>query len=290
MFAFLVYIFTVNLTDVFFPVGEYRQGFLPIFHWLAVAISIYYFGIKGLVHVQTAHENLVEIMERRIRWTLKEGWNWILPYPFMSSIPTDTRQHPLDPHFEEVLTKDEIAMEIDAFALVKVVDVYKFHDVDTPFISFAKFFERTVRILVSKEWAMDTEVEKDGVKKVVTGVTKAAEPLSEALDLALKENMSQWGLGLDEAMIKRVQLPDEIEKATAQKRVEQHEREAKDEEVRGVRDRMRVFDRSGLTAKEKLNAVQAEDGKATRVIIDGNASTLEKAGALAGGVASGKGE
>lgn len=254
--------------------------------WASAIIGYLYGFGGGIAQVKVGYRGVLLIFGAPIPLFLPEGFTWTLPRPFMSLRMVDVRERTLKPDGaksgEDVLELDEvlaqpttteeavIPLRISVFGQYRVVDPLAYIRVDDPEKALTSLTDRSVRVMAALRKATQ-----------IPGMT---EELSDILFAEVQEHMGDWGFALlANWRVERVRLPTEIEAAASNQETERYQTEAEEIEIRNFVARVDQVIASGITPDKAIDVVQAERKKATRIVIDGGASDLVKAGALAGG-------
>lgn len=261
---------------------------------LFALLTFLYSFCMGFQTVDTAHAGIPVIFDMRLKHvTFEEGLAWWFPKPIGKILTEDMRTQPLDIAKSEILTRDGVAVNVDVSLVYQIVNLFQFINTANPREQLKNEALDQLRYLVGKCESKDLynpEVKKDLNKEWLYGELKrlpeTEEEKSEAKgdDRGLWGEVEEWGLAITKAQISNIRLPESIEQANADKEVEEAQKVSERTEATHTVDLMQIYMDKGLTAQEALNAMQAERGKATRIIIEGGASDLVKAGALIGGI------
>lgn len=258
---------------------------------IAFAASILYFGKGGLRLVPISFIGIGLWFGKRVPGKIySEGWVWTWPKPIGDIELKDGRDKPLDLPLTEVLTADNVPVDIDVALQIRITDIDKNLGAEKPEESLKNAAESDVRSIVlrlqSNSVAQEKQVIADAILK---GEGAPQTPLEGLLLQGLAESETLWGIKVSQVRITHIRLPKILEDARTEVQVRvarqaQESQEAIGEmtEANHVAAMIEVYKSTGLSPTEAANIAQAERGKATRIILDGSAKPIAQAGALAG--------
>lgn len=267
--------------------------------FITLGACILYFGVNGLRTIPVGFKGMQLWLGKRVEGKgYPEGvvWNW--PEPIGDLEIKDGRDKPLNLPLTEVLTADNVPIEIDVALQIKITDIYKNLSANKPEESLENAAESDLRSIVMKLQSSNVAQEKQAIIDVLTTGRGPApvpgadpSPLEGLILKGLAESEELWGIKVSQVRITHIRLPKKIEDARAEVQVqvanqakETQQAIAEKTEANHVANMINIYKATGLSAPEAANIAQAERNKATRIIIDGNATPLERAGALAGGI------
>lgn len=246
--------------------------------YLMLIISLLYFGIMGIRRVPVGWQGISLFFGKRVRRVYAEGYVWAWPEPIGDILLEDVRESTLEWEMLEVLTNNNVPVTLKMSAQYRVVDIFQSLSVNDPRGALQEAIDSVTRKIVQMIETKDVAQEKDNIESKIQG----------ELSSYAKE---RWGIELIMIRVTSIRLPVAMEQARtavevmkAQKEKEVAQAEAEVTEAKNIAGLMKIFTAAGLAPEMAANLVQTERGKATRIIIDGVASPLEKAGALSGGI------
>lgn len=255
---------------------------------IAFVVCILYFGVNGLSTIPVGFQGIGLWLEERVAGKIyPEGlvWNW--PKPFGGIAIIDTRNKPIDLPLTQVLTKDRVPVSITVSLQTKIIDLYTNLSAQNPEESLKNAAESDIRFMAAQH-ASD-EISNETLAADVTRSLDKDTPLEDVLLKGLHESENQWGIKVSQVRITSIRLPKDIEDANteiqvqvANQKKEIAQTTAEKTEATHVADMVGIYKAAGLSPAEAINALQAERGKATRIILDGRADPLVQAGTLAG--------
>jgi len=157
--------------------------------------------------------------ERGVTFTLGKysstklpGWKIIIPV-FQSMRKVDIRIKAVDVPNQESLTKDNIAVQINAVIYYKVVDAAKaIIQVENFYYATSQLAQTTMRNIVG-------EVTLDQL-------LQSREEISEKIQTLVDKVTSQWGIQIENVELKDIVLPDNMKRTIAKQAEAERERRA----------------------------------------------------------------
>jgi regulator of protease activity HflC (stomatin/prohibitin superfamily) len=178
----------------------------------AIILVIAYFLYTQFEIVESEHVWIVDRLGKdRV---LKEGINRFIPILDKVVAVVDMREFRIDPPEEDIVTKDNISIKIDAIASVKVIDPLKA-------IKEVQDYEGNIKNLISTSvlsvmGGMELQEIQANVDNLTTQMIKQVE----------KDSL-RWGIKIINVRIERVVLPDSIKTAMNKKVEAENEGAAK---------------------------------------------------------------
>lgn len=269
-----------------FPITGYLLAII------ATAASLIYFGRMGFRQIPVGEGGIQLIWGTRTHTEYSEGWAWNWPSPIGDIQNVNKKEQTLDLPLTEVLTDDNVPVMLNISTQWRVERLYAFLNVDSPKEALGQAIDSITRSIVQK--VKSTDVAQEDLKSGLPNrVQKEKSEKFEDMEQTSLEDyaLKQWGIRIIRVRITSIRLPEALENARTKIQVMKAEQEAEREqgeaekiEARKVADIIEIYKSLGLSPELAANIAQSERGKATRVIIEGSASALEKAGALAGGI------
>lgn len=260
---------------------------------IAIAVSILYFGTGGLRTIPVGYKGIPLLFGKRVAGIVfPEGIIWTWPKPIGDIVAVDTRDKPIDLPLTEVLTEDNVPVNITMALQIKVTNIFRYLDADKPEASLGNAAESDMRSIVLRLQSGNIAQEKQNITHaMVTGQGGDATPLEGLMFQGLSDAPDLWGITVSQVRITHIRLPKELEDAKTDIQVRESRQKAEEADARAemteaehIARMLAVYKAAGLSATEAMNMLQSERGKATRIILDGAADPLVKLGALAGGI------
>lgn len=256
--------------------------------YITLVACILYFGVNGLRTIPVGFRAMKLWLGKRVEGKeYPEGvvWNW--PKPLGDLEVKDCRDKPLDLPLSAVLTADNVPVDIDGALQIKITDINKNLGADKPEESLKNAAESDIRSIVLRLQSSTVAQEKQLIASALMGQT----PIEGLLLKGLADSEDLWGITVSQVRITHIRLPQKLEEARTEiqiraARLGQETEDAKAEKVaiNNLAARIKTLKGTGLEPSEAVDAVQAEFGKITRVVLGGGAKPIERAGALAGGL------
>jgi regulator of protease activity HflC (stomatin/prohibitin superfamily) len=178
----------------------------------AIILVIAYFLYSQFEIVESEHVWIVDRLGKdRV---LKEGINRFIPILDKKVAIVDMREFRIDPPEEDIVTKDNISIKIDAIASVKIIDPLKA-------IKEVQDYEGNVKNLISTS-----------VLSVMGGmelqeIQANVDELTKQMAKRVEEDSLRWGIKVINVRIERVILPESIKIAMSKKIEAENEGAAK---------------------------------------------------------------
>ncbi len=173
-----------------------------------IILVIAYFIYTQYVVVESETEWVVDRLGKdRV---LKEGINRFIPFLDRREAIVDMREHEIDPPAQEIITADNIRLNIDVIASVRVIDSLKA-------IKSVKDYKKAVESAISAS-VFSTLGNKnlEEIQKNVDAITK------EIKENVEKESIKRWGVKIENIRIENMKQPkaiiDAMEKEIAAER------------------------------------------------------------------------
>jgi len=187
---------------------EFLYGVALIF---AIILGIAYFIYSQFVIVESEQVWIVDRLGKdRV---LHEGVNRFIPILDKKTAVVDMREFRIDPPEEDIVTKDNISIKIDAIASVRIVDPLKA-------VKEVQDYKGNVKNLVSTS-----------VLSVMGGmelqeIQSKIDDLTKQMVAKIEEDSLRWGIKVINIRIERIVLPDTIKTAMNKKVEAENEGEA----------------------------------------------------------------
>jgi len=184
---------------------EFIYSVLVVF---AIILGIAYLLYTQFVVVESETEWVVDRLGKdRV---LKEGVNRFIPILDKKEAVVDMREDEVDPPAQEIITKDNIKLEIDVIASIRVVDSLKA-------VKSVKDYKKAVESALSAS-VFSTLGNKNlqEIQKNVDAITKEIKNHTE------EESINRWGIKVENVRIENMKQPkailDSMEKEIAAER------------------------------------------------------------------------
>jgi regulator of protease activity HflC (stomatin/prohibitin superfamily) len=184
---------------------EFVYGVLVVF---VIILIIAYFIYSQFVIVESETEWIVDRLGKdRV---LKEGINRFIPILDKREAIVDMREEEIDPPAQEIITKDNIKLDIDVIASIRVIDSMKA-------IKSVKDYKKAVKsAILASVFSTLGNKNLEEIQKNVDAITK------EIKEHTQKESMQRWGVKIETVRIENMKQPkaiiDSMEKEIAAER------------------------------------------------------------------------
>jgi len=187
---------------------EFLYGVLLVF---AIIIGVAIFAYTQIVVVDSETEWIVDRLGKdRV---LKEGMNRFVPFLDKKIAEVDMREHEVDPPKQDIVTRDDVRMEIDVIASIKVIDSLKA-------IKSVENYRKSVESSVATSvFNILGSMELEEIQKQVASITKKIAQETE------KESI-RWGVKVVQVRIENMKRPQSIIDAIEKEKAAEHERKA----------------------------------------------------------------
>ncbi|MBU1132602.1 slipin family protein [Patescibacteria group bacterium] len=140
------------------------------------------------------------------------GWRVVLPI-FQSMTKVDMRTKAVDVPDQKAITKDNIAVTVNAVIYYKVADSMKaILEVENFFYAVSQLAQTTMRNVVGEVELDDLLGQRDNISERIRNIVDAA--------------TDDWGIRVDNVELKDVSLPPEMERTIAKQAEAERERRA----------------------------------------------------------------
>ncbi len=222
---------------------------LILFGTLAI-ISLW--AILASVKIINQYEKGVVLRLGKYRSTIDSGVNFIIPF-IESLIKVDMREKVISVDPQQVITKDNVTVVVDAVIYFKVVDPVKAEfEVEDFGIAATTLAQTNLRNLIGDKTLDETLVARDLINTNLRDV--------------LDEATHGWGVKVTRVEVQKIDPPQDITDAMSQQMKAEREKRAAILESEGVRQ-SQILQAEGQKQKDILEA----EGKAQAVIVQAKA-------------------
>ncbi|MCQ2979552.1 MAG: SPFH/Band 7/PHB domain protein [Clostridia bacterium] len=180
---------------------------------IAVVVFIFIFAACSIKIVNQAQKGVVERLGTFNRLT-EPGVNFVIPFFEKEVRRIDLREHVKDFPPQPVITKDNVAMQIDTVVYYKVTDPVKFiYEISNPIAAIENLTATTLRNLIGELVLDETLTSRDAI--------------NNKLNIVLDEATDPWGIKINRVELKNIIPPRDIQDAMErQMRAERQKRES----------------------------------------------------------------
>ena len=211
-FAFLLT--TLAVWSILAFVGLSGKAGTGSFLLLASLAVVPFVLLPGMVLIITEYQRGVLFRFGRLRELLGPGINVILPFSMDRVIKIDLRTFTIDVPRQEVITKDNIPVMVDAVVYFNVSD---------PILSVTKVANYTQSTTLLGQTTLRSILGQHDLDEILS---KRGE-LNETLRQLLDEDTDPWGIKVTAVEIKSIEIPDSMKRAMARQAEAERERRAK---------------------------------------------------------------
>jgi regulator of protease activity HflC (stomatin/prohibitin superfamily) len=226
---------------------------------IAIVLVLIGYALGSAKLVSQGNEALVERLGRYHR-KLKPGLNFIVPFIDQIVMEDTTREQVLDIKPQNVITKDNIYLEVDAVVYWRIIDIEKsFYQIDDLQQGLNNLATTTLREVIAQNTLEETN-------------TSRAE-MNRALLDELNQTTRDWGVQILRVDIQRITPPESVRKSMEEQRAAEiksraaileaeGERQAAIKKAEGTRTSMQIIAealRANPESKEILRYLVAQD-------------------------------
>jgi regulator of protease activity HflC (stomatin/prohibitin superfamily) len=212
---------------------------------VVLAFVIFVVAATGLRIVRPWEKGLIERLGRYQR-TVGSGLTLIIPF-LERIIKVDMREQVVDVPPQQVITKDNVAVEVDAVVYYEVTDPIKVtYNVENFYIAATKLAQNNLRNLVG-DLALDESLTS---REIIN--TKLREILDDATD--------KWGTKVTRVELQRIEPPQDVTDAMHRQMKAERDRRATILEAEGQKQAA-ILEAEGF----KLAAIRRAEGEAEAI-------------------------
>ena len=178
---------------------------------IALGIAVLFFILAG-IKVINQYERAVVLTLGRFTGVRNPGLQVILPI-FQQIIKVDVRSTPVDVPSQEVITKDNVTIKVDAVVYFRVVDSAKaVLETNNYRYATSQFAQAALRDVVGN-------VEMDSL-------LSQREEISQEIKRIVDSETDKWGIDVENVKIQNIELPQDMKRAMAKQAEAERERRA----------------------------------------------------------------
>lgn len=167
--------------------------------------------IKGL-RIINQYERGVVLRLGKYKRTLSPGLNVVNPF-FDKVTKVDVRTRPMDIPKQEVITKDNVTVNVDAVVYAKVINPQKAVLETTDFRYATSTFAQTALRDITGNFELDEILSK-------------REEISEKIREIVDVQTDKWGIDIESVKLQNIELPSDMKRAMAKQAEAERERRA----------------------------------------------------------------
>jgi regulator of protease activity HflC (stomatin/prohibitin superfamily) len=204
---------------------------------IAIVLALIGYALGSAKLINQGNEALVERLGRYHR-KLKPGLNFIVPLIDQIVMEDTTREQYIDIKPQNVITKDNIYVEVDAILYWRIIDIEKsFYAIEDLQGALIQLATTTLREIIAQNTLEQTNVSRAEMDKAI-------------LD-QLNEITADWGVRILRLDLQRITLPESVRKSR------------EDEQAAEIRKRALITEAEG----QKEAAIRKAEGTMTSVEI-----------------------
>lgn len=181
---------------------------------VALMLGVPFILLPGMVRIITEYQRGILFRFGKLTGQLNPGLNVIFPFGIDRVVKIDLRTFTIDVSKQEVITKDNIPVMVDAVVYFNVFD---------PTLSVIKVANYTQSTTLLGQTILRSILGQHDLDEILS---KRAE-LNEMLRLELDEATDPWGIKVTAVEIKSIEIPDSMKRAMAKQAEAERERRAK---------------------------------------------------------------
>lgn len=202
----------IGLRGLSGPISENQfGGFLVL---LGVLVVVPFIILPGMVTIITEYQRGVLFRFGRLVGIISPGFNVIFPFGIDKVWKVDLRTFTIDVAKQEIITKDNVPVMVDAVVYFNVFD---------PILAITKVANYTQSTTLLGQTILRSVL---GQHELDDMLSKRSE-LDDLLRKLLDEATDPWGIKVTAVEIKSVELPDTMKRAMAKQAEAERERRAK---------------------------------------------------------------
>lgn len=171
---------------------------------IAVVLALIAYALGSAKIINEGNAALVERLGRKHR-TLTPGLNFVVPLIDQVVMEDTTREQFIDIKPQNVITKDNIYLEIDAVLFWRIKDIEKsFYEIEDLQGSLTQLATTTLREIIARNTLEETNVTRTEMDKAI-------------LDM-LNSTTSDWGVEILRLDLQRITPPESVRKSMEEER------------------------------------------------------------------------
>ncbi len=180
---------------------------------IVATVFVFIVAIQSIRIVNQAQKGVIERLGTFSRLS-EPGVNFIMPFIEKEIRRIDMREHVKDFPPQPVITKDNVAMQIDTVVYYKVTDPIKFtYEISNPLSAIENLTATTLRNIIGDLLLDETLTSRDTI--------------NNKLNIILDEATDPWGIKVNRVELKNIIPPRDIQEAMErQMRAERQKRES----------------------------------------------------------------
>src|SRR4051812_3673180 len=174
-------------------------------------IAVLVFLLAG-IKVINQYERGVVLTLGRYSGTKEPGLKYVVPI-FQKMLRVDVRSTPIDVPKQEIITKDNVTVGVDAVVYLRVIDASK------------AVLETTNYVYATSQFAQAALRDVTGNADLDELLSKR-EAISEQIKTIVDSETDKWGIDVENVKIQNIELPQDMKRAMAKQAEAERERRA----------------------------------------------------------------
>ncbi|MGB4762231.1 MAG: slipin family protein [Candidatus Saccharimonas sp.] len=243
--------------------------------WLVIIVAIF---ILSGIKVINQYERGVILTLGRFTGIREPGLRIVVPI-FQKLIKVDVRSMPIDVPKQEIITKDNVTVGVDAVVYLRVVDSAK------------AVLETTNYVYATSQFAQAALRDVAGNADLDELLSKREE-ISQKIKEIVDAQTDQWGIDVENVKIQNIELPQDMKRAMAKQAEAERERrgvviaaEGEKQAAQAVADAAAMLSRTpggiNIRTLQTLEKIAVEPSQKTLVVLPTELSNSTVAQALA---------
>lgn len=239
--------------------------------FIVIVVAVIIFILAG-IRVVNQYERGVILTLGRYTGIRQPGLRLVLPV-FQHMMRVDIRSLPIDVPKQEIITKDNVTVGVDAVVYMRVIDPAKAMLETTNYIYATSQFAQAALRDVTGNADMDELLSK-------------REAISEQIKTIVDSETDKWGIDVENVKIQNIELPQDMKRAMAKQAEAERERRAVIITAEGEKAAAQsVADAAGMLSKipgginirtlQTLEKISVEPSQKTLVILPSELTNLK---------------
>jgi regulator of protease activity HflC (stomatin/prohibitin superfamily) len=179
---------------------------------LATIFIIIFFLVLPGIRVVNQYERGIVLRLGKFHRTMDPGLRLIFPY-FDRMIKVDVRTTPMDIPMQEVITKDNVTVKVDAVVYYRVLDPRKAVLETTNYSYATSTFAQTALRDITGNFELDEILSK-------------RDEISSQIKEIVDKQTDKWGIDIENVKLQNIELPSDMKRAMAKQAEAERERRA----------------------------------------------------------------
>lgn len=179
---------------------------------LVIAVFVILLVVIPGIRIINQYERGVVLRLGKYSRTLQPGFRVIIPY-LDRMMKVDIRTNPMDIPKQEVITKDNVTVNVDAVVYARVIDAQKAVLETTNYIYATSTFAQTALRDVTGNFDLDELLSK-------------RDTISSQIKEIVDAQTDKWGIDIESVKLQNIELPSDMKRAMAKQAEAERERRA----------------------------------------------------------------